>query len=321
MVSRALSLRFLSHIRAYRPDHIKHGKMLHFKVRSFGKEDTPDVVKIATKSTFQYCAESLESWSEHDPDGIKVAVLDSGRVIGLCAAVNHNENFSFGGTFIVLEEYRHLEIGHKLFAACFAHAGNRNIGLNSPADKLTSYKRRGFTVFEESFSSLEYECNGKLNVEPLSDQLPPKVELKPFEESHLNAMAAYDRALMGYDRKVILKANCKEANTKTLVAFKNGICVGFGSVKLNISKAARVGPLYANDPAVAEVMFKRLVDSMPEAKGFATVTISKNLAGNEMIRKLGLPVHANLLRMYTKEKLYINTSKVFCQFDVDFSPF
>ncbi|CAL1269655.1 unnamed protein product [Larinioides sclopetarius] len=295
--------------------------MIHFKIRSFVKKDIPDVVKIATQNTFQYCSESLESWSEHDPDGIKVAVLDSGKVIGLCAAVNHNEKFSFGGTFIVLEEYRHLGIGHKLFAAGFAHAGDRNIGLNSPADKFNLYKKHGFTVIEESFSSLEYECSYKLNVEALSDQLPSKVELKPFEESCLDAMSAYDRALIGYDRKVILKANCKEANTKTLVAFKNDICVGFGSVKLNISEAARVGPLYADDPAVAEVMFKRLVESMPEAKGFATVTISKNLAANETIKKLGLPIHANLLRMYTKKKLYINTSKVFCQFDVDFSPF
>ncbi|KAF8794612.1 uncharacterized protein LOC129961427 isoform X2 [Argiope bruennichi] len=295
--------------------------MIRVKLRPFMKEDIPDVVKIATQSTFQYCSESLESWSKHDPEGIKVAVLDSGKVIGLCAAINHNENFCFGGTFIVLEEYRRLEIGHQLFSACFAHAGIRNIGLNCPSEMLNSYKRRGFTVFEESFSSLEYECKGRLNAEPLSNQLPPGVDLIPFEECYLDAMSAYDRALIGYDRKTILKAHCKETNTKTLVAFKKGICVGFGSVKLNVSEAARVGPLYANDPAIAEVMFKRLVDAMPEAKGFAAVTISKNLAANEIIRKLGLPVHDNLLRLYTKEKMFINTMKVFCQFDVDFSPF
>ncbi|GIX86160.1 hypothetical protein CDAR_614402 [Caerostris darwini] len=323
MTTRVFSISFLSKIRQFSTGSEKRQfrKMANYKVRSFRKEDIPDIVKVAKQSTFQYSVESLQSWSKHDPDGIKVAELDSGEVVGLCASVNHNDKFSFGGTFCVLEKYRQMEIGHKLFSACFEHAGSRNIGLNCPNERMNSYKRRGFEIFEETFSILEYEYFGPCKAELLSDQLPEGVELKKFENSHLDAIFAYDLSMVGYDRRVILEASFNEADTKTFVAFKNSVCVGFGAVKLNIFENARVGPLYANDPALAEVMFRRLLEAFPDAKGLAMTTLSNNFSANENIKRLGIPVHDNLLRLYTKEKLKVNTSKIYAQFDVDFSPF
>ncbi|GFS33894.1 acetyltransf_18 domain-containing protein [Nephila pilipes] len=91
-------------------------------------------------------------------------------------------------------------------------------------------------------------------------------------------------------------------------------------IKRNIFDAARVGPLYANDSHVAEVMLRKLLEAMPDAKGLAMSTISNNLKSNEFVKRMGIPVHDNLVRMYTKEKMMINTSKIFAQFDVDFSP-
>ncbi|GBO35805.1 hypothetical protein AVEN_166929-1, partial [Araneus ventricosus] len=243
------------------------------------------------------------------------------KIIGLCATVIHNEEVAFAGAFCVLEEYRHLDVGDKLYNRNFKHVVDRNLGLNCTADKVMIYKNRGFKVIEESWSILEYEYLGPLNTEVLSDILPAGIELKTFEDSYLEAIYAYDRMLVGYDRREIVKDNCKEPSTKTLVAFKRGICVGYGSVKMNIFDAARVGPLYCNDQNVGEVMFKRLLEQMPNTKGLAMATISNNLIANGCVKRMGIPLHDNLLRLYTKEKMYVNTSKIFAHFDVDFSPF
>ncbi|GFS50850.1 acetyltransf_18 domain-containing protein [Nephila pilipes] len=133
-------------------------------------------------------------------------------------------------------------------------------------------------------------------------------------------MLEYDRALAGFDRKHILDIICRENNTKILIALKDGACVGYGMMKRNIFDAARVGPLYADDSRVAEVMLRKLLETMPDAKGLAMTTINNNLMANECVRRMGIPVHDNLVRMYTKEKLVINSSRIFAQFDGDFSP-
>ncbi|XP_055930966.1 uncharacterized protein LOC129961464 [Argiope bruennichi] len=295
--------------------------MIHYKVRPLRLEDIPDAIEVALCSTYQYSKESLESWMKHDPEGIIVAVLDSGKVIGICATVIHNNDVAFGGAFCVLEEYRLFDVGNELLTRSLKHVEDKNLGLNCTTDKLLIYKNRGFNIFEESWSILEYEYLGPLNTDVLSDILPAGVELKAFQDSYLEAIYAYDRMLVGYDRREIVKANCKEPSTKTLIAFKRGICVGYGCVKINIFYAARVGPLYCNDQNVGEVMFKRLLEQTPSAKGLAMCTMSNNLIANGCAKRMGIPIHQNLLRLYTKEKMFVNTSKIFVQFDVDFSPF
>ncbi|GFT65457.1 CCHC-type domain-containing protein [Nephila pilipes] len=88
-------------------------KALTFQLRPLVETDIPAVVKIALRSTFHFSTECLISWSKIDPTGIKVAELHSGEIIGLGAAINHNENNAFVGAVCVHEKYRKLEIGHR----------------------------------------------------------------------------------------------------------------------------------------------------------------------------------------------------------------
>ncbi|GFT68742.1 uncharacterized protein NPIL_142491 [Nephila pilipes] len=89
-------------------------KALTFRLRPFVETDIPAVVKIALRSTFHYSTECLISWSKIDPTGIKVAELHSGEIVGLGAAINHNENNAFFGAVCVHEKYRKLQIANRL---------------------------------------------------------------------------------------------------------------------------------------------------------------------------------------------------------------
>ncbi|CAL1269656.1 unnamed protein product [Larinioides sclopetarius] len=295
--------------------------MINYKVRPLRPEDIPEVIDVSLQSTYQYSKESLLNWIKYDPEGIIVAALDSGKVIGVCATVIHNDEVAFGGAFCVLEGYRDFDVGNKLLVQSIKHVENRNLGLNCRADKLRIYKNRGFSVTEHLWSILEYEYLGSLNTKVLSDALPAEVVLKAFSDNYLEDIYTYDKMLIGYDRREIVKENCKEFSTKTLVAFKRGICVGYGCVKINIFDAARVGPLYCNDQKVGEVMFKRLLEQVPDAKGLAMSTISNNLIANGCVKRMRIPLHDNLIRLYSKEIMVVNTCKIFAHFDVDFSPF
>ncbi|GBN01233.1 hypothetical protein AVEN_86102-1 [Araneus ventricosus] len=205
---------------------------------------------------------------------------------------------------------------------CHDHAGDGNIGVNCSIAKIGLFKRRSIKILETDWKSLEFEVYYQVNPNVLSDQLPAGVEILPYQPSYLEAVLTYDRSLIGYERKSIIEASCNEKDgSQTLVAMKDGRCVGFGSIKLTILGLGRVSPLYADDASVAEAMVKRLIPTLPEAKGFTIVTISSNILGNMMLEKFQIPVHDNIYRLYKKEKVKVDTNKVFAHFDIDFSPF
>ncbi|GFT28403.1 n-acetyltransferase domain-containing protein [Nephila pilipes] len=292
-----------------------------YKIRSMRMEDIPQVVEISRQNLFQYPASSLKFWIEQDPDGIKIAETESGEIIGSCSTVKNSENLYFGGMFTVQEKSRNSDVGRKLLSECHAHAQGKNIGVNCDFTKIGTFKRRGIITFESDWKSLEYETYTPVNAALLSDELPSGVELHEFQNSLLPAIFEYDYSLIGYERRSTIEASCNDENSKTLVAMKDGTCVGFGSIKLNIVENGRIGPLYADDPIVAEAMMKRLITIMPEAKGFAIVAVSSNIFANLILEKLNIPVHCNIYRLYRREKVEVDTKKVFAHLDIDFTPF
>ncbi|GFQ89295.1 n-acetyltransferase domain-containing protein [Trichonephila clavata] len=293
---------------------------LAFKIRSMRLEDIPQIVELGRQERFQFPASSLKYWLTQDPDGMKIAVTESGEIIGSLFNIKNNERLYIGGVFCVQEKFRHLDVGRKLLQACDDHSEGINIGVNTDIHRVGPYMRRGVTVLETDWKSLEYETYTPVNPAILSDELPSGVEILAFQNSLLPAIYEYDYSLAGYERKSLIEASCHEENSRTLVAMKDGKCVGFGSIKLNIMEIGRIGPLYTDDPSVAEAMVKRLIPAMPEAKGFTTVTINTNLYANMVLEKLKIPIHSSLYRLYREERFHVDTKRVFAHFDIDFTP-
>ncbi|GFQ73174.1 n-acetyltransferase domain-containing protein [Trichonephila clavata] len=254
-----------------------------FRIRPMRIEEIPQVVELVRPHHFHFPASALKFWHLQDRDGMRIAVTDSGQIIGSLCTVKNTENLYSTGSFCVHENYRHLDLGRKLIKETLSH----------------------------------YQVNPSI----LSDELPSGVAILPFQNSLLPAILEYDYSLIGYERRLVIEASCKEENGKTLVAMKDGKCVGLGSIKLNINEQGRIGPLYADYPSVAEALVKWLITAMPEAKGFAIVTINTNMFANMILDKLSIPVYKPLYRLYTKEGLHVDTEKVFAHLDVDFNSF
>ncbi|GFQ90663.1 n-acetyltransferase domain-containing protein [Trichonephila clavata] len=285
------NVRFISNVTREMKGKLKTKPNLAFKIRSMRLEDIPQIVELGRQERFQFPASSLKYWLTQDPDGMKIAVTESGEIIGSLFNIKNNERLYIGGVFCVQEKFRHLDVGRKLLQACDDHSEGINIGVNT--DIHRPYYR---------------------------NELPSGVEILAFQNSLLPAIYEYDYSLAGYERKSLIEASCHEENSRTLVAMKDGKCVGFGSIKLNIMEIGRIGPLYTDDPSVAEAMVKRLIPAMPEAKGFTTVTINTNLYANMVLEKLKIPIHSSLYRLYREERFHVDTKRVFAHFDIDFTP-
>ncbi|KAF8795052.1 hypothetical protein HNY73_002948 [Argiope bruennichi] len=224
---------------------------LKYTVRPMTKDDVPGTLEVWRQTGMQEGTHCLYTWLEVDKEAFNIAVLDSGEVIAACCAVLHHPDFAFVGIYCCLEK-------KDMMAA---------VALNAVPGKLELYRDKGgFPIVETRWTSVVNETEEPINHEPLSDQVPDGVTIEPFQEAFLPAMSEYDHALMGYDRKLALELNCKEVDSQSLV-----------------------GPLYADDAAVAEVILRRLIVSLPKAKGFAMMTISTNIPANDFIKKIGCP--------------------------------
>lgn len=298
------------------------GEEICFYVRSLRQEDIPQLMEIRRELGIHDVKSCIQTWITVDPQGIKIIETDTGELVGACGFVKNNEGLAFLGLYCIRSKYQGYGLGINVYNAAVEHAGNANGALNAVPGKLEMYRDKGgFPVVETEFKCLKNFTTDHVDPKNLSSTVPKGVIIEAVQECHLPALFDYDYSVVGFERKLALALNCQERKSKTYVAMKNGACVGFGTIKTTCLGAGRVGPLYADDPAVAEVLLKRLIISLPNVKGLVMNTVSSNISSKKFLKKLGIPLKEELTRMYTKERIDIDAKKVFALFDLNLTPF
>ncbi|KFM58754.1 hypothetical protein X975_09474, partial [Stegodyphus mimosarum] len=291
---------------------------IKYKIRPIIKEDIPQVLDI-WKETRVYGGHCLHTWLAFDSKGIHVAVTDSGEVLGACAGVINHDDLAFYGAYSMREKYQRKGIGFKIYLACSEHIGARNAALNCVPRLLELYRDKyGFPIVENKWELLVNEIYENFSPENLSDEVPKGVYIENCRNAHLPLICEYDCNVVGYRRDLAIKFMIQEQDTESLVATKDGECVGFGVIKKTWRGVHHLGPLYANDAAVAEVILRRLIVSVPEIKSLYMATVSNNAPANDFVKKLGCPTSEICHRLTRRDKANIDTSRIFALFDMHF---
>ncbi|GFU33814.1 acetyltransf_18 domain-containing protein [Nephila pilipes] len=209
----------------------------------------------------------------------------------------------------------------QLSSVIVQRALNKNVIGNSVLPLVGKYiDRRYYNYIDENFTMLNNYIPNSVNPNVLNNNgLSENIEIEPYQEYLLPSIVQYDATIAGFERKPILELNCKEKDSQTFVAFNNGTCIGYGSIKRSCLGAGRVGPLFADDPVVAEALLKKLLESFPQRKGFAMMTLRDNIIANSFIRKLGNPEINTCIRLYSKEKLKTDRNRIYAVTDMNFS--
>ncbi len=189
-----------------------------------------------------------------DPDGFLMAFTD-GEPAASLSVVRYGESFGFIGLYIAAPPYRGRGIALRLWQAGMAFLGDRVIGLDGVPERLHDYRRSGF---ELAWRNIRYAGSVALTA-------PDDPRLVPVEPDLLPALLDYDRSFFPAPRARFLETWLTRKETRRSWALLDtavdagspGRVTGYGTVR-QCRAGWKIGPLFADDSAGADVLFRRL---------------------------------------------------------------
>jgi GNAT superfamily N-acetyltransferase len=187
-----------------------------------------------------------DSFYAADPAGFFLGVLD-GVPIATLSAVRYGNDFGFLGFYIVKPEYRHQGYGLQLWQAVLQHLEHCTIGLDGVLDQQDNYKRSGFSL---AHRNIRYQGVGTGHHTTAGKIVP----LSRFSFAEINA---YDRHIFGYERSRFLEHWIHQPQSTALGVLQDGKLAGYGVLR-RCRNGYKIGPLFADQPDFAELLFTAL---------------------------------------------------------------
>jgi GNAT superfamily N-acetyltransferase len=238
-----------------------------------------------------------------DPDGFFLGTVD-GRPVSAVSVVNYGDAFSFLGLYLVDPAYRGLGHGFTTWLAALPHAGSRTIGLDGVVDQQENYRRSGFTLAYRNIRYLgdgafldEHEHERERKAGAGADRPAPASFLRPATEVGLPAIAEYDTRCFPAERPVFLERWLTAPGHIALAAVEDGRVTGYAVLR-PAPEFAKIGPLFADTPAVAEALFDALV-AAADGGPVALDVPEANPAAVALAEARGLKPVFETARMYT----------------------
>jgi GNAT superfamily N-acetyltransferase len=158
---------------------------------------------------------------------------------------------AFLGLYIAAPAFRGRGIGFALWQAGLAHAGARSIGLDGVVDRQADYAHSGFVLQHRN-----------IRWSGLSSASPPlDPRLARVGRGLLPAVQAYDAAVTGWDRPGFVEAWCLEGDRRAVAIVEDGAIHGY-AVMRRCRQGNKIGPLFAEDPADADLLLRSLAASV-----------------------------------------------------------
>jgi GNAT superfamily N-acetyltransferase len=234
-----------------------------------------------------------------DPSGFVMGWLGTLR-IGCVSVVKYGADFAFLGLYIVLPAFRGKGYGKAIWDAGLASAPGRTIGLDGVVAQQDNYRRSGFALAHKSA-----RWGGTLR-----GLVAKRSYVRPVTPDDMAALLAYDRTHVAADRTPFLTAWLAPSPTRqTEGYFEDGRLRGYGTIRRAVD-GWKIGPLFADTPAIAEALLATLVAPADTDSVFIDVP-EPNAAANDMVRRLGFSPSFETARMYLGPAPALPTERIF----------
>ena len=233
-----------------------------------------------------------EPFLAQDPQGFLIGLLD-GNPIAIISAVRYGAAFAFGGFYIVRPDCRGRGFGLQMRLAAIAQLAGRNVGLDGVLEQQENYRRYGF-----KFAHRNVRYAGESRAMPVV--LPTQVKIATLTALPFATLAAYDRSFFPEPREAFLRAWISQSQTVALGLLEEDELRGYGVLRA-CRQGYKIGPLFADTPALAETLFNALCSSLPAGAAIFLDVPECNAAAVALAKRHGMTQVFETARMYSGE--------------------
>jgi GNAT superfamily N-acetyltransferase len=221
-----------------------------------------------------------------DPEGFFIGELD-GAPVATISCVNYDARFAFLGFYIVRADMRGRGYGMRIWNAAIAHAGARVIGLDGVVAQQDNYKKSGFQL---AYANIRY---GGTVTAPAA----PRADVVALSDVPMASIEADDATVFPAPRPAFLRAWVGAPGHAGCAVMRDGRLKGWGVIR-PCRKGFKIGPLVADDRAMAETMLSTLFAKVGGGEIFLDVP-GVNREAIALAESFGLAPVFETARMYT----------------------
>ena len=263
--------------------------MEKFEVAVASAEDVARMARWANDEGWNPGNTDWPAFFAADPGAFRVGRLD-GEPQTCISVVKYGAGLGFLGFYIARPAVRGKGYGILTWQAGMARMAGRNVGLDGVVAQQANYRKSGF---RNAWNNIRYEGAAP-------DAAPPAgVTLADARGVPFDRLAAYDRRFFPEARDGFLAAWITLPERAAMVAVRDGALAGFAVMRACAS-TSRVGPLFADSPAIAAALVSALARRMA-ATGVAIDIPDTNREAVRLAEQAGLKPSFETARMYTGE--------------------
>lgn len=271
-------------------------------IRVLPRDEMQTVMDWAAREGWNPGLHDAECFHAVDPGGFLLGERN-GRPISSLSAVTYPDNFAFIGFYFVEPAFRGRGFGFKTWRAGLRRLSGYNIGLDGVIGQQQNYAKSGFIL---AWRNLRY--SGRIATSPGPIRVPGG-RIVPLSTVPFAVVEAYDRRHFPASRPAFLNLWTTRSGTRSLAFLRDGRLAGYGVVR-PCRRGFKIGPLFADDAAIADALFGALAAKVGASELLLDVP-EPNLAAVRMAERHGLRPVFETARMYTGPAPDISLREVF----------
>jgi GNAT superfamily N-acetyltransferase len=255
------------------------------EIRPMGRQDMDVAVEWAAREGWNPGLSDAECFLAADSAGFLMGFV-AGEPFGCISVVRYGATFGFLGFYIVRPEQRGRGYGFKIWNAGLERLAGRTIGLDGVVAQQENYRRSGFVL---AHRNVRY--GGTPAVEPVDDG-----RVVPVADRLVPQVTAYDAAFFPEDRAAFLHCWLRPDRRTALALVENGSVRGYGVLRA-CRQGSKIGPLFADTPEGADLLFRALAAKVRGGAIFLDVP-EPHGAAVDLATRFGLTPAFETARMY-----------------------
>ncbi|MBD3421454.1 MAG: GNAT family N-acetyltransferase [Chitinivibrionales bacterium] len=271
----------------------------NYTIRTMKRKEIDIAIEWAAKEGWNPGIHDADCYFAADPNGFLISFLGD-EPIATISVIKYSDSFGFLGFYIVKPEYRGKGYGIQIWNAGLKYLEGLKIGLDGVVAQQENYKKSGFRL---DYRNIRYEGIGGGN--PPKNSEIVELSILPFE-----TIDTYDQPFFPANRSQFTKSWISQPDCHALGIMQNDKLAGYGVIR-KCRNGYKIGPLFADNPELAESLFLALKSRIGLSEPIFLDTPEVNQAAVALAEKYGMKISFETARMYTGHCPFMPLDRLF----------